>query len=537
MSRLAWTLGTGLVCFLVAMTSEPVMARPLGALIFIAKQSEVVAAPPAPVQPIDASRVPLLATPSATRILVRFIGSEITEPLLNELRDVVQQYFVGMNRPFVVVSFPLQDVTGGVLQVLVTESTLEAVRVNGNRWFDAQEYSDAMRLHPGAPIDSSEVRADVDWINQNPYRHASVLAAQGAAPGTTDLIVNAQDRFPVTFSAGINNGGALSTGITQLTTGFDWGNALFRGDDLNYTYTTTPDWVSLQQNAASYTTYLPSHAALNLSGTYATSKAVSSPLFESTGLTQTLSFRFTTASHGSRTYSQQLSLGADYKRTNNDLLFGGTSVFPTATNVYDIAASYSANASDKFGGESGTVAVFVSPGGWGPANSTAAFNSQQQGATAQYAYLNANGTRSFNLPGGATLQFHATAQLSSGTLLASEQLNFGQPLIFGFPSSFATRDEGVIASMQIAPRAFPLGLGQGKVRDSFAPFVFVDFGSGWNRQDFVARSAIWMVSVGPAFSYQFGHNLTGLFNYGFVTQHSGLPAPGGQAGLALQYHT
>lgn len=111
--------------------------------------------------------------------------------------------------------------------------------------------------------------------------------------------------------------------------------------------------------------------------------------------------------------------------------------------------------------------------------------------------------------------------------------------IRGFPSSFVIRDEGLLISSQWSPRPFPLGALQAlriaNVHDAFAPLVFVDYGTGWNHQDIGGvGSYIWLLTAGPGFTYRFGPNISGRFDYGFVLQHFGLPAPGGQADLSLQ---
>ena len=43
-----------------------------------------------------------------------------------------------------------------------------------------------------------------------------------------------------------------------------------------------------------------------------------------------------------------------------------------------------------------------------------------------------------------------------------------------------------------------------------------------------------MLSVGPGVTYQIGRHASGRVDYGFVLQHFGLPAPGGQADMSLQ---
>lgn len=536
----------GLVAALlfVIVTAGAADARTLDAMIFVPKASDVIApaAPPRPQSAIDTSRVPALGTPGAQKALAPFLGKIIDKPLLDGLRDAVQAYFATLQQPFVTVVIPAQDITGGVLQVVVTQGRLGTVRVAGNKWFDAAQYSDAIHTRPGQLLDDRELAADVDWLNRNQYRQAALKAAAGSAPGTTDLTILTQDRFPVSFNTGIDNTGNASTGLTRLSTGFDWGNALFRGDDLYYQYTTTPDGTTVQQHTAGYTTWLPWRASVSLSGTYATTQAATSAFISSAGLTGTGSLRYVTPLRSNARVTQQLTAGSDYKSTNNNLLFGGVSVFPTTTKIYEFMASYAPTLADRLGSTSATLSVFLSPGGWGNANSDVAFGSQQPGARARYTYANASLTRAINLPAGAEFQIRMQAQISTANLLSSEQLNFGYPSVRGFPSSFATRDEGVLLSAQLSPRPFPLRIPQAlriaNVRDAFAPFAFVDFGTGWNHQDIGgASSYVRALTFGPGFTYQFGRSISGRFDYGFVVQRYGLGEPGGQADLGVQFHT
>jgi hemolysin activation/secretion protein len=530
----------GLLIVLAATTCAD--ARTAEAFIFVPKASDVVSqGAPRPSRPIDTSGVPALSTPQAQRALTPFLGKNIDKGLLDAVRDTVSAYFAGIKQPYVTVVFPQQDVTNGVLQAVVTQSRLGTVSVMGNNWFDASLYRNAIQARPGTLIDNDALSTDMDWINSNQYRHAVVQAAAGKAPGTTDLMIRAQDRFPVSLNAGIDNTGNASTGLTRLTTGFDWGNAFFRGDDLNYEYETTPNGSTLQQHTASYAFNFPTRSTLSVSGEYATTQ-VPSAAFNNTGLTETLSVRYTAPLPSKGNFSQQIAGGTDYKSTNNNLLFGGVSVFPTTTKIYDFAVSYSPALSDHLGNTSATFSAFLSPGGWGNANTTVAFSTQQPGAVARYTYGNASVVRAFNFKGGVTAELHAIAQMSTGNLLASEQLNFGYPNVRGFAESFATRDEGVVLSLQIAPRAFPLGFPQvlriPKVRDVIAPFAFIDYGTGWNHQDIGGVSSyVRTLTFGPGFTYQLGRAINGRFDYGFVVQHFGVAAPGGQADMAVQIHT
>jgi hemolysin activation/secretion protein len=98
-----------------------------------------------PIQPtqqagVDDAAVPTLSTPAARRLTAGFLGRPIDDALLAELRDRLVGYYVSIGRPFVTVSIPAQDIGTGALRVNIIETKRGRLRVEGNRWFDDQQY-------------------------------------------------------------------------------------------------------------------------------------------------------------------------------------------------------------------------------------------------------------------------------------------------------------------------------------------------------------------------------------------------------------
>ena len=322
-----------------------------------------------PANHIDASRVPALGAPAAQEALRRYIGLPIRQALLDLLRSAISQYYGSINRPFVSVAIPKQDVTDGVIQVVVVEGHLGKLAVTGNRWFDEAQYRDAVQLQPGGPIDNAELQAGIDHINRNQYRHATVAASAGAGPGDTDLTIQAQDRFPLGVSAGIDNTGNSSTGLYRAWTSLDWGNALWRGDDFNYRFTTNPeDPRLLKQHSLAYTSYLPWHDTFSLSGAVVDSNTRGSTLITTAGHNDYASLRYQHPLPGVQVpgmgvLQHSLSAGYDFKSTNNNILFGGVSVFPSTTEVDQFLGLYNATLPDALGITNVVATLVVSPGG------------------------------------------------------------------------------------------------------------------------------------------------------------------------------
>jgi hemolysin activation/secretion protein len=515
--------------------SAPQAEPPIKGLVFLPRAEDLVAkGVPAPAGQIDASRVPALAAPAAQEELRRYLGLPLRQAMLDSLRAAVGKYYQSINRPFVSVAIPKQDVTDGVVQVVVIEGRLGKLGVTGNRWFDDAQYLDAVRLQPGGPIDNAELQSDLDWINDNPYRHATVAASAGTKTGDTDLTLQAQDRFPFSVTAGIDNTGNASTGLYRAWTVLDWGNALWRGDDFNYRFTTNPeDPRLLKQHTLSYTSYLPWRDTLNLSGSIVDSDTRGASLVETAGHNDYASLRYQHALpgfavRGVGALTQTLTLGYDFKSTNNNILFGGISVFPSTTEVDQFLAIYGASLPDAWGSTHVTVTLVASPGGLTQLNNTATFQTQQAGARADYFYGNGALERLTNLPYGATWDAKAIYQRSNGILLSSEQLSFGGPYANrGFVTAGATRDEGFQTTHELrAPSIqpnIPARLGAPGWQDQFVPFVFFDYGIGWNHPPPGTSNDSWLseMTIGPGFTYQLERYLTMRFTYGVPLQRVG----------------
>lgn len=473
---------------------------------------------PEPAGLIDTARVPALTDPAATAEIRRFLGLPLSNILLESVRTAIMKHYGSIGRPFVNVVVPKQDVTDGVVQVVVTEGRVGQVEIEGNTWFDADQYRRNLHLRPGGPIDNNVLQADLDWINRNQYRHATAVASAGGTVGSTDVIVRTQERFPFSITSGIDNSGSPSTGLYRIYTGFDWGNVLWRGDDFNYRFTTTPDIRPLSQHAFSYSTDLPWRDTLTLSLSIVNSTSTTSGSAVGTsGHTVNAGLRYWMPLPTWEKTTQSVTLGYDIKSTNNNILFGGNSVFATTTEIDQFVVSYTGQRPDSLGSTAVTLQLFGSPGGLSALNNTATFQTQQAGATANYVYGNASVERLTTIVPSVPWFAKATLQLSGATLLPSEQMAFGGASNRGFITSGVTRDNGFQLTNEL--RAPTLGaamvraLGLDSEQHRFVPFVFLDYGAGWNH---APNNTAWMAmaTIGQGFAYQVSHYASFRFTFG-----------------------
>lgn len=514
-------------------------------IVFVPSPSDVAAGGlPEPAGQIDTSRVPTLADPAARAEIRNYLGLPVSEVLLGSLRTAVMKYYASIDRPFVTVTVPKQDVTDGVVQIIVTEGKLGKLSVEGADWFSSGEYESAVRLEPGQPINNAELSADTDWLNQNQYRHVVIVAQPGAEFGTTDLVVRAQDRRPITVNAGFDDTGTKSTSLYRMSTGFDWGDAFWRGDDLNYEFTAAPDPDRLSQHSLSYTFNLPWHDSLSLSGSYATTSSLPSGITNTTGVTGTASPRYNMLLPKMWGITQALSFGYDFKTTNNDILFGGVSVFPSTSEVDQFSATYNGGLADPYGSTNATLQIVGSPGGMTPLNNNAAFQAQQAGAVANYVYTRLTLDRLTDLPHGFSWHSRLTGQLSDAILLPSEQMVYGGfQSIRGFVEQGVTRDEGVTWQNELRAPALEAGTARllhlDPASDALVPFWFFDIGGGRNHAELPGTPTSWvsLASTGPGVTWNVARNLSFRFTWGIPLMRVGafIPRLAPQAALQLTF--
>jgi hemolysin activation/secretion protein len=499
--------------------------------------------PAAATPDVDAARTPEIAAADARSLLSPYLGKPIDREVLGKMRKSLLDYFAARKQPFVSVIVPAQTADNGVVQVEVLVGRLGKLSVTGNKYFAASEYTDALHLQPGETIDGETLDADVDWINTNPFRHATVVAEPGKDVGTTDLTIRAQDSRPLTVRAGVDNTGTSSTSLYRVNAGVEWGDAFGRGDDASLNYTTSPDFYTVREYSGGYTFNLPWRDMLSLQASYATTSPPHGSIVGNAGVNAQVSLRYTTNLPSAGPVKQSLVLGYDFKSTNNNLLFGGFSVFSTTSEVDQFLLGYRGQESDRLGTTSFGLDVVASPGGLTAGNNDAALSAQQAGAKARYLYGRLTADRLTPLPGGLSWDLRGTFQLTNTPLLPSEQLTLGgYTSVRGFEEQAATRDQGVLLESELRLKPISTNLsrlvGFDGLGDQLTPFVFTDYGWGWNRRPIAGlTSSVKLAGLGPGFTWQAGPNLSVRFSYGFpiVGRDEAAPKLGPQFGVQLSY--
>ena len=498
---------------------ERVMVEALRGVIFINSQDQLQDRPPVPANGLDAVRVPNLQTPDARMVVDEHLGKPVSMASLNRLATALYLYYSEIDLPFVNITLPEQDITDGVVQILVIETRLGEITIEGARYFSEDIYRSQLRLRPGEPIRKSMIDEDVNWINRNPFRQAGIFLAPGGEVGTTNLALRVNEKFPLRVYAGYSDNGTDLTDKNRLNSGFNWGNAFGLGHQFSYQLTGSRDFNRLIAHSGSYVIPLPWRHFLTFCGAYSSSKYdVPAPLSQF-GRSGQVSINYQAELQKIGAYTHMLSGLFDFKLSDNNLEFGGIPVTDNITHILQFGVQYNGSLPDRWGATSFTGRVILSPGDLDSRNKTGYFSISRAFAEADYTYININLMRSQRLPFDFSLFVDGTIQFASGTLLGSEQISFGGAnAVRGYDESSVYGDEGYLLKIELrAPLMSPAPrLNLKGIQDQLQVYGFLDYGVSKNVDLLPGEDpGVILKSLGLGLRYYLARNLSMSLAYGW----------------------
>ncbi|MBT6485920.1 MAG: ShlB/FhaC/HecB family hemolysin secretion/activation protein, partial [Planctomycetaceae bacterium] len=181
-------------------TGDPkILVEELKGVIFVDHQDKVVkgAVDASGVQVRSDGGLQMLQTLCFQSVVEPYLGEPISLLRLNELvRDVIVFYRTN-DQPVVDVSIPEQDVTDGVVQIVVTEGRIGEVRIDGACYFDPCYLVDQTCAIHHSQIFESVLLRDLRWLNRNPFREVDLELTPGKKQGETDIVFHVHDRRPL----------------------------------------------------------------------------------------------------------------------------------------------------------------------------------------------------------------------------------------------------------------------------------------------------------------------------------------------------
>ena len=476
-----------------------------------------------PLLGVDARSAPHLSPARAKGSLQRFLGRPLSRRLIAQVQAAVARDYRHAGYPFVSVSTPAQELTGGVLQVRVIEFHLGQMVIKGAKRTPQAYLKSRIRVRPGAPIVSAGLSEDLDALNRYPFRRVDATFTPGAELGQTDLILDVTESKPWSVYGGYANSGSPSTGWDRYFAGVQIGGLLGRDSVVSDQVTSSADALfdkSRPFNGVSHPRYLSDavsvtapinprgqiEASFDWVDTSEVSTDVSNGVATQFTLRQTtyearLGYRFALSNvDGDWQGLGDARFGIEAKHQEAETLFGGAKASDLAVEVYQFYLGYSNAWSDTLGRSDLDLLVHVSPGGLGAADgkSQALLFSQGRVSDVRYAYLGLTYDRATKLPLGFGWNTQLIGQYSPRALQSTEQMGIGgQSLVRGYVLDDGAYDQAIVLRNELRGPAFRPG--PAAFPDQLSPFVFVDAGSG---QDQKTRHTVSAASAGLGADYQ-----------------------------------
>ncbi|WP_420422217.1 ShlB/FhaC/HecB family hemolysin secretion/activation protein [Simkania sp.] len=455
------------------------------------------------------------------RKLQNYIGSKVTTETLFEIRRTISDYYTSSGHPFVIVEVPQQEVTSGVLQVMVLESRLGKVKIEGNRWNSAERLKEYVKLQPNQEIDQNRLLQNVSFMNRNPFRRVDVVYAPGEQEGTTDVILAIKDRRSYRIYAGAENTGVEPTGRGRWYTGLNWGNVFGLGHIFSYQFTSALNVHRFYAHTAEYIAFLNWGHVLDVYGGYSkVHPKVHRPFKRNDGWSMQASGRYTIPLPVSRYLEHEVSFGGDFKRTNNTFEFSDDlSTFGKNVNLTQLVLMYSGNYERNTFKVDFNGNLYWSPGKWLSDQTNADYDSLRPGAKNYWVYFRGAFVYLQRLPKAFSLSLSAQGQVSSEPLLPSEQFGLGgYDTVRGYDQREVNKDDAICLSGEVRSPAIPIIRKiktTWKLVDALQFLVFLDYGWGIDIDTLPGgKKSNYLLGTGPEIRYTLEPYLTFRLDWG-----------------------
>jgi len=378
---------------------------------------------------------------------------------LEAVRAAIEARYHALGWRLAAVRIPAQSTTGGVIRMQAVEPKLASVTLGKPSQLGEAHWRAALpALREGFGPNLDELDRQLTLNNENPSKRVQVAFSQAGAPGELSAVIQQEEASASTGSAFLDNTGNAQTG--RLRYGLAWrhNNVFGLDHQLNAQVISAPH----DPDNPDRLRILPSHkvkifglgyrvplyrqgAALDLTlGHSSVDSGVLADLFTVTGKGSTAALRYTQMLGRAGGWEPRLSVGADWRHFDSQLLFGGTNL-AVPLELHPVSLGFAATRAPTpqhalgYGVHAGLVANI--PGG--DNGSQASFTASRVGATAHYKLLRAGGSMAAPI-GAWQLSVGLDAQWTGDLLVSGEQFSAGGAgSVRGFSDRGVSGDKGL----------------------------------------------------------------------------------------------
>jgi hemolysin activation/secretion protein len=178
------------------------------------------------VNSVQVSPSDILTQEEITKIIQPLVGKNVFIDDIQNVIDNINNLYAAKGYVTARAFLPEQKVEGGKIYIELIESKIGDITVENNRWTKSKYVTDRMPEKQGELFDIVELERDI--LDFNRYNEGVTLKANlkaGTQPGTTDVELIADEKFPFHLTGIVDNQGRYSTGSIR-------GGAMLSADSL-----------------------------------------------------------------------------------------------------------------------------------------------------------------------------------------------------------------------------------------------------------------------------------------------------------------
>jgi hemolysin activation/secretion protein len=137
---------------------------------------------------------------------------------------------------------PEQELTSGVVRLVVSEGVVGKVTITGNKFFDEENVRASLpNLKEGVAPNMRQLSENIQLSNENPAKQVEVTLAVSEEEGKVNARVDVKEEDPSRFYVTLDNTGNKATGYARLGVSYQNANLFNRDQVLTLAYTTAVD--------------------------------------------------------------------------------------------------------------------------------------------------------------------------------------------------------------------------------------------------------------------------------------------------------
>ncbi len=440
---------------------------------------------------LDVVGATILPPAEIERLVYQFTGPDKSGQDVDAARKAIQDAYSAKGYEAVIVDIPTQETAlfqQGIVQIRVNESPVGTVQVVEARHHgEGRIRADLPSLQEGRPLDLKTLQSELADANRFPDRTVSPAFKPGKEPGSIDVELKVQDSLPIHASAELNNDNSPSTTDLRASGSVRYSNLFGAGHTLSASAIVAPraPRESKVFSGSYLAPFIGTPWSILVYGYNSNSNVAAlggtNVLGDGYQIGLRAIYRLPTKST-----SQSVSFGVDYKDFNQEIFVGGVNAGTTPINYLPLVVEYNFARGGEYtqfdaslGMTAGIRAIKkvrqICTAGQVICTPVDQFQDKAVDSIENFFRLNVGVNYQYSTKSDIIFKAGLNGQLADTHLVSNEQFGLGgSSSVRGYYQSEAVADNGVGGSLEIQSPS--LATIFGTYVDELRFFGFVDAG-------------------------------------------------------------